>query len=97
MKKNLKKCNLEISDIDLFEINEAFAVVTMAAIKDLKLDREKVNVFGGAISLGHPLGCSGARIVATLMNALEKKDKKIGMASLCIGGGEGLSLIIERV
>lgn len=97
MKKNLEKCGLKISDIDLFEINEAFAAVSLAAIKDLEINPSKVNVFGGAISLGHPLGCSGARIVVTLMNALKQKNKKIGMASLCIGGGEALSIIIENL
>jgi acetyl-CoA C-acetyltransferase len=97
MKKCFEKSELGIKDIDLFEINEAFAVVTMAAIKELELDPKKVNVFGGAVSLGHPIGCSGTRIVVTLMNALEKSNKKYGMASICIGGGEALAMIIERL
>lgn len=97
MKLALKKAGLKASDIDLFEINEAFAVVTMAAMREFDISHDKVNVFGGAVSLGHPIGCSGTRIVVTLMNALEQKDKKFGLASICIGGGEALSLIIERL
>lgn len=97
MKKCLDKAGLELSDMELFEINEAFAVVIMAAIKELKLDRSKVNIFGGGVSLGHPIGCSGTRIVVTLMNALETKNARYGMASICIGGGEALSLILERI
>lgn len=97
MKKCLDKAGLKKEDIDLFEINEAFALVTMAAIKELKLDHAKVNIYGGGVSLGHPIGCSGARIVVTLMNALENKKARYGMASICIGGGEALSLIIERL
>ena len=97
MKKCLAKANLTSKDIDLFEINEAFAAVTIAAIKDLDLDREKVNIYGGGISLGHPIGCSGTRIVVTLMTAMKKNNARLGMASLCIGGGEGLALIIERI
>lgn len=97
MKKNLEKANLKIEDIDLFEINEAFAAVTMVAMKELDIPHDKVNVFGGGVSLGHPIGTSGTRIIITLMNALERKNKKLGMASLCIGGGEALSIIIERL
>ena len=97
MKKNFEKTGLNVSDIDYFEINEAFSVVTLAAIKSLELDPNKVNIFGGAVSLGHPIGCSGTRILVTLMNVLETKNAKRGMASICIGGGEALSLIIERV
>jgi acetyl-CoA C-acetyltransferase len=97
IQKSLEKANLKISDIDLFEINEAFALVTLAAIKELKLDHSKVNVFGGAVALGHPIGASGARIVVTLMNAMELKKAKYGCAAICIGGGEALSLIIERL
>jgi acetyl-CoA C-acetyltransferase len=85
------------SDVDLFEINEAFAVVTMAAIKDLELDHEKVNVHGGACALGHPIGCSGTRIVVTLIEALRRYNKKRGVASLCIGGGEATALAIELI
>ena len=97
MKKSLSKANLKIEDIDLFEINEAFAVVTMAAIKEFNLDHSRVNIFGGGVSLGHPIGCSGTRIVVTLMNAMERKKSKYGMAAICICGGEALSLIIERI
>ncbi len=97
IKKSLAKANLTIDKIDLFEINEAFAAVTMAAMKEFNLPHDKVNVFGGGISLGHPIGTSGTRIVVTLMNAMKKKKAKYGLASLCIGGGEALSLIIERI
>ncbi len=97
MKKCLLKSGLKLSDIDLFEINEAFAVVPMVVIKELELKEDIVNIFGGGISLGHPIGCSGARIVVTLMTALEQRKVKYGMASICIGGGEALSLIIERL
>ena len=96
MKKCLAKAELSPEKIDLFEINEAFAAVTMAAIRELELKRERVNIYGGAISLGHPLGCSGTRIVVTLMTAMEERRAKYGMASLCIGGGEGLALLIQR-
>lgn len=97
IKKNLAKENLKVSDIDLWEINEAFATVTMAAIRELELNPETVNIYGGAISLGHPIGSSGSRVLVTLMNALERTNKKRGLASLCIGGGEALSMIIERL
>lgn len=95
--KALKKANLTIDQIDLFEVNEAFATVSMAAMKELKLPHEKVNVFGGAIAIGHPIGASGARILVTLMNAMKKKKAKYGCTAICIGGGEALSLIIERL
>ncbi len=97
IKKSLTKANLKIEQIDLFEINEAFAAVTLAAVKEFNLPKDKVNVFGGGISLGHPIGTSGTRIVVTLMNAMKKKKAKYGLATLCIGGGEALSLIIERI
>jgi acetyl-CoA C-acetyltransferase len=95
MQKVLAKAGWKASDVDLFEINEAFAVVTMAAMHDLKLDHAKVNIHGGATSLGHPLGASGARIMATLVGALRKTGGKKGVASLCIGGGEGVAIAIE--
>ncbi len=85
-----------IEDVDLFEVNEAFAVVTLAAMKDLNLPHEKVNVHGGACALGHPIGASGARIMVTLLAALERYGKKRGIASLCIGGGEATAVAIER-
>jgi acetyl-CoA C-acetyltransferase len=97
MQKSLLKTDLKLEDIDLFEINEAFAVVTMATMKELNIDHAKVNIHGGAVSLGHPIGTSGTRIVISLMSALEKTGKKYGCASICIGGGEALSLIIERL
>lgn len=95
--KSLKKAGITIDQIDLFEINEAFATVTMAAMKELKIPHEKVNVFGGAIAIGHPIGASGARILVTLMNAMKKKKAKYGCSAICIGGGEALSVIIERI
>lgn len=95
--KSLKKANLTVDKIDLFEINEAFAAVTMAAMKECKIPHEKVNVFGGAVAIGHPIGASGARILVTLMNAMKKKKAKLGCAAICIGGGEALSLVIERL
>ena len=96
LQKLLKKTGLSAREIDLFEINEAFSVVTLAAMKELQLDHSKVNIYGGGVSLGHPIGCSGARIVVTLMNALKRTNGKFGVASLCIGGGEALSLLIEH-
>ena len=84
------------SDVDLYEINEAFAVVTMAAMKDLSLPHDIVNIHGGACALGHPIGASGARILVTLLNAMEQNDAKKGMATLCIGGGEAVALAVER-
>jgi acetyl-CoA C-acetyltransferase len=95
--KVLKKANLTASEIDLFEINEAFAVVTMAAIHDLKLKSDQVNVYGGAVAMGHPIGASGARVVVTLLNALKSKGKKRGLATLCIGGGEASAIIVEMI
>lgn len=97
IKKSLKKANLNINQIDLFEINEAFAAVTMAAMKECEIPHNKVNIFGGAVAIGHPIGASGARILVTLMNAMKKKNAKYGCAAICIGGGEALSLIIEKV
>jgi acetyl-CoA C-acetyltransferase len=97
IKKALKKSNLNINQIDLFEINEAFAAVTMAAMKECEIPHAKTNVFGGAVSLGHPIGASGARILVTLMNAMKRKKAKYGCAAICIGGGEALALVIERI
>ncbi len=95
MRRALKKANWQVSDVDLFEVNEAFAVVAMAAGKDLAIPSEKLNVWGGAISLGHPIGASGARIVVTMMNALKQTGKKKGLAGICIGGGEATAVAIE--
>ncbi len=97
MNKLLENVGWSVSDVDLWEINEAFAVVTMAAMRELNLDPNKVNVHGGACALGHPIGASGARILVTLMNALDKYDLKRGVASLCIGGGEATAVAIERM
>lgn len=96
-KKLSEKTGWNLKDVDLFEINEAFALVTMAAMHDLGLPHEKVNVHGGACALGHPIGASGARILVTLINAMEKYGKKRGMAGLCIGGGEAVAMAVERV
>ncbi len=97
IKKSLKKANLTINQIDLFEINEAFAAVTMAAMKECEIPHEKVNIFGGAVAIGHPIGASGARILVTLTNAMRRKKAKYGCVAICIGGGEALSMIIERI
>ena len=97
MNNALKAAGLKADDIDLWEINEAFSIVTMAAMKELSIPAEKVNVHGGAVALGHPIGASGARIFTTLLHAMNTHDKKRGCASLCIGGGEGVAVIVERV
>ena len=94
--KALKKANIKISDVDYFELNEAFSVVGLANIKILGLNASKVNIHGGAVSLGHPLGCSGARIVVTLLHVLEQNDGTIGAAAICNGGGGALALILKR-
>lgn len=93
----LDKLNMKAGDIDLYEINEAFAVVTMAAMRDLAIPHDKVNVRGGAISLGHPIGASGARILTTLLYTMQQTDKATGLATLCIGGGEAVALVVERL
>jgi acetyl-CoA C-acetyltransferase len=95
MRKLFEKTGWKASAVDLFEINEAFAVVTMAAMKEHGLPHEKVNVHGGACALGHPIGASGARILVTLIGALRKRGLKRGVASLCIGGGEATAMAIE--
>lgn len=96
LQKLSDRAGLPLSEVDLFEINEAFAVVAMAAMRDLDLPHDKVNVHGGACALGHPIGASGARILVTLIAALERHDLKRGMAALCIGGGEATAIAIER-
>jgi acetyl-CoA C-acetyltransferase len=93
----LKRAGLKISDIDYFEINEAFSVVPLAFAKELGVDENRMNVFGGAVSLGHPLGCSGARIVVTLANVLQIHNAKYGLAAICNGGGGASAIIIERI
>jgi acetyl-CoA C-acetyltransferase len=95
--KLLKQTGWHTGDVDLFEINEAFAVVTMAAMREHALPHDKVNVNGGACALGHPIGASGARILVTLMNALEQRGLRAGVASLCIGGGEATAMAIEKL
>jgi acetyl-CoA C-acetyltransferase len=97
MRKLLEKVGWEAGDVDLFEINEAFAVVTMAAMREMQLPHERVNVNGGACALGHPIGASGARILVTLLAALETNGLKRGVASLCIGGGEATAVAVERL
>lgn len=91
----LKRANLTVSDVDLYEINEAFSVVALANLRRLKLDPSIVNIFGGAVSLGHPLGCSGARILVTLLNALQHKNSRIGTAAICNGGGGSTAVVLE--
>ena len=97
MTKLMEKIGWKMDDVDLWEINEAFAVVPMAAEREMGIPREKLNIHGGACALGHPIGASGTRIIVTLLNALESHDLKRGMTGICIGGGEGTALAIERV
>jgi len=95
MRKALKKAGWSVEDVDLFEVNEAFAVVAMIAQRELSIPREKLNVNGGACALGHPIGASGARILATLVSALQARGGRRGLASLCIGGGEATAMAVE--
>lgn len=95
--KVLQRSGMSLNSIDLFELNEAFAVQNLAVIRELNLDEAKVNPHGGAIALGHPLGCSGARLIATLINDLTTENKSIGLATLCVGGGQGVATLIERI
>ena len=97
IKKVLTKVDLTVDDIDLWEINEAFAPVVMAVVDDYNLDYGKININGGAIALGHPIGASGARILTTLIHSLNQKEKSLGLATICIGGGEASAVIIERI
>ncbi len=97
IKKCCQKAGLQLSDIGLFEINEAFSPVPLAAIRQLNLDSDRVNVNGGAVSIGHPIGASGGRLVATLLREMQARNEKYGLATLCIGGGEAVSAIFERV
>ncbi len=94
--KALTKAGLKIADMDLVEANEAFAAQSLAVAKELNLEMDKVNVNGGAIALGHPIGCSGARILVTLLHELKRRDGKHGLATLCIGGGMGEAVIVSR-
>lgn len=97
IKKSLDKANLKTSDIDLWEINEAFSVVAQVAVKELSIPIEKVNVHGGAVAISHPIGASGARLLATLVHGLHTHNKRYGLTTLCIGGGEAVSVIIEKI
>ncbi len=97
IRKVLDALSLKVGDVDLFEINEAFSAVTMAAMKDLSIPHEKVNVYGGAVALGHPIGASGARVLVTLLNAMKQRNARRGLASLCIGGGEAVAMVVERL
>jgi acetyl-CoA acetyltransferase family protein len=94
--KAMDKAGIKIGDVDLIELNEAFAVQALAVIRELGLDEEKLNVNGGAIALGHPLGCSGARILTTLVHQMQRQDAAYGLASLCVGVGQGVSLVVKR-
>ncbi|PLR81234.1 thiolase family protein [Bacillus sp. V33-4] len=96
-RKALARAGLSVNDLDLIELNEAFAAQSLACVKELGLPLEKVNVNGGAIALGHPLGCSGARILTTLVHEMQKRDSRYGLASMCIGVGQGISTIIEKL
>src|SRR5438270_3046358 len=92
----LQKAGMTLEHIDLVEVNEAFAAQYLAVEKELRLDREKVNVNGGAIALGHPLGATGTRLVITLLNELRRRKKKYGLATACIGGGQGIAMVVEN-
>ena len=96
-RKVLARAGLTVADIDLFELNEAFASVVMKWMRDLEIPEEKVNVNGGAIAMGHPLGATGAMIVGTLVDELERRQLRYGLATLCVGAGMGIATIIERV
>jgi acetyl-CoA C-acetyltransferase len=96
-RKALAKAGLTVDDLDLVEINEAFAAVVLRFVRDMGLDLEKVNVNGGAIAMGHPLGATGAMILGTLVDELERQDKRYGLATLCVGGGMGIATVVERV
>jgi acetyl-CoA C-acetyltransferase len=92
-----EKAGWALDDVDLFEINEAFSVQMVAVLRELGIDPEKVNVHGGAVALGHPIGASGARVLVTLVHALRRHNKRYGLASLCLGGGNAVAMIVERV
>jgi acetyl-CoA C-acetyltransferase len=95
-RKALDRAGLSLADLDLYEVNEAFAAQSLAVASELGLDPERLNVHGGAIALGHPIGASGARILVTLLYELERRDAHLGLATLCIGGGQGFAMIVER-
>jgi acetyl-CoA C-acetyltransferase len=97
VRKVAQKIGWNLQDVDLFEINEAFSVQAVAVLRELGIDPGKVNVHGGAVALGHPIGASGARVLTTLLYALKRRNLKRGIASLCLGGGNGVALAVERV
>ena len=92
----VERAGLAIQDIELWEINEAFAVVALACMRELGLDHERVNVRGGAVALGHPIGASGARVLVTLLAAMAERGARLGCAAICIGGGEATAMVVER-
>ena len=94
--KALKLAGLSLKDIELFELNEAFAAQSLGCIKEMGLNTDIINVHGGGISLGHPIGCTGSRIIVTLMHEMQRRNNKYGLAALCIGGGQGMCVILER-
>ena len=96
-RKALARAGLTVDQIDLWEINEAFASQSIACVRELKIDPEKVNVYGGAIALGHALGSSGSRILTTLVHALQRRQARYGVATMCIGVGQGIAMVVERV
>ncbi len=96
-RKALANANMGIDDIDLFEINEAFAVQVLGSARELGIDEDKLNVNGGAIALGHPFGMTGARITTTLINNLRTHDKQFGVETMCVGGGQGMAMVLERL
>jgi acetyl-CoA acetyltransferase len=97
IRKVLERAGLKLDDVDLFELNEAFAAQSLAVVRELKIDPARVNVHGGAIALGHPIGASGARVLTTLAYALRAQNKKYGVAALCIGGGMGIAMTIQNL
>jgi acetyl-CoA C-acetyltransferase len=92
----LEKAGLKLEDVDLFEVNEAFAAQSVAVARELQLPPDKLNVNGGAIALGHPIGASGTRVLVTLLHEMARRDVSIGLAALCVGGGQGVAMIVER-
>ena len=96
-RRALASAGMTIDDMDLVEINEAFAVQVIASAQDLGVDLERLNVHGGAIALGHPFGCSGARIMTTLLNAMQVRDVQFGLETMCVGGGQGMAIVLERL
>jgi acetyl-CoA C-acetyltransferase len=97
VRKLMRQHGLKISDFDRIELNEAFAAQAIACVRELNCDMEKTNVLGSGISLGHPIGCTGARILLTLMSAMRRDNLALGLASLCIGGGQGMAIVLEKI